>query len=57
MCCFLDLSKTCFRDLRGIKIKIKGKTSKRLYEKMQNILKKILFKKKEFPDFILMINV
>ncbi len=49
MCCFSDLSQTCFRGSRGIKIKIKGKTGKQLDENAKvletmSILKKLFFR-------------
>ncbi len=53
MCCFLDLSHTLFRGLRGMKIETKGKTGQQCM-KMQNVKTNCIFKKKksDFPQFI-----
>ncbi len=61
MCCFSYLSQTRFIWLRGINIKIKRKTNKKLHENAKFVEKLSIFKKLFcFPDFsqlFLMINV
>ncbi len=54
MCCFSDLSQTHFRWLRGIKIKIKGKTGQKLHENSKCLEKlSIFFSYFLFPGFFL----
>ncbi len=57
ICCFSDLSQTHFRGLRGIIIKIKGKTNKKVYENVKFVDKMSIFEKlfsvsQIFPNFL-----